>query len=285
MMKNQRFYSLLALAVLFSASAQAQVSTISLKEKKWTNTNCAATNTCDLKEARVRIKDYKVLIDGSYSYGTGLSAHYRTDAVANLENYVWVQWIKGCTFETKVVAGQTQVNYGVSREFFGKNVTYLHPDQVVDSVDQDPVYNSYEGHPRHYLYQWSRVPGSTERKDRELYGIKKPTVPELYVMDHPGTAFMLDGDARNISLEFKICLYRNADAPAQARPEDGEYPGALTCFDWASSYVFNHATGAVENPAGLHPACQVHAPPQPSAEVFKPRIPEGRGMPAPYLIP
>lgn len=284
-MRNRRFLFILAPAFILASPGRAQVSTISLKEKKWANTNCAATSTCDLKEARVRIKDYKVLIDGSYSYGTGLAAHYRTDTVPNLENYVFVQWIQGCTFESRVAGGKTDIRYGVSREFFGKNVTYLHPDPVVDSVDSDPVYNSYEGHPRHYLYQWSRVPGSVERKDRELYGIRKPTTPELYVMDHPGTAFMLSGDARNISLEFKICLYRTQDAPAAAQPEDGQYPGALVCFDWASSYIFNHASGAVESPSGLHPACRVQAPPRPSPEVFLPRIPADRKMPAPYRIP
>ena len=32
-------------------------------------------------------------------------------------------------------------------------------------------------------------------------------------------------------------------------------PGALVCFKWASSHIYNHETGKYEQPRGIHAAC------------------------------
>jgi hypothetical protein len=238
-----------------SVAAHAQVIFTGEKELRWTNKDCAATASCDLKEARFKARDYKVLIDGTYSYGTGLAAHFRTATPETLEKYAVVQFIRGCQFESKIEDGRRRVLWGISREFYGKNATFRHPRWVFDSTDTDPVYNSDPELGRHFLYRWNKVPGSTEKKSEVLYGRQKPADPELYVLDHPGTAFLSDAWARNVSQDFKTCVYKTADVPKDLPAEAVDLPGALVCFEWSSRYVYNHARTAFETPAAIDPAC------------------------------
>src|SRR3989344_5249892 len=67
------------------------------------NTNCFTTATCDLEKIEYLVEDYSVeLLEGS-NYGTRFAAKYTTSSVENLENYVFVQAIKGCVFNSQIV--------------------------------------------------------------------------------------------------------------------------------------------------------------------------------------
>lgn len=229
--------------------------TLRVKEETWENKDCVSTASCDLKGVVFRAYDYKVAIGGDPSFGTGFSARYRTDSVGALPRYGFVQTARGCQFDSAVEGGKVVMTAAYVREFFDDVVPYHHPRWVFDSVDKDPFYNSDKGRPRHHLYQWNRVPGSIERDTREFYGVRKPPTPELYVTDYPGTAFLGGFAAKNISLEFKTCLYRTSDVPAETAPEPAELPGALVCFSWSSSFIYDHARGAYETWDHVHPFC------------------------------
>lgn len=246
------------LAGVLAAPPAGAVETIRVSEKTWTNPGCAQTDSCDLKEVRFRARDYKVWIEGSYSYGTGFSAHYKTETHDSLEKYGFVQTIRGCVFDTYKHDDGARAYWGYIREFYGDKIVHRHPEWVFDSVDTDPFYNSYDDLPRHFAYQWNRVPGSIQRRTREFYGREKPPTPELYVLDYPGTAFAHTGGAgaKNLSMQFEMCLHKTADVPKERAPDDLPLAGALTCFRWDSSFIYNHRTKAYETWDRLHPACE-----------------------------
>ncbi|MFH2202587.1 MAG: hypothetical protein ABIJ96_05700 [Elusimicrobiota bacterium] len=258
-----RGLGILCATLLLTANAYAgEAVTLSVKEETWTNADCRKTDTCDLQEVRFRAKQYKVLVHGTYSYGTGFSAHYRTQDIAALEKYGFVQTIRGCVFDSYEQAGEVRYAFAYNREFYGEVIPFRHAVQVFDTVDKDPFYNSYDDLPRHFAYQWNRVPGSIQRQTREFYGREKPPSPELYVLDYPGTAFVGEGGGvKNLSLEFETCVYRTEDVPKYAAPEAVPLPGALVCFKWVSSHVFNHRTGEFAQSRGIHPFCSEEPPP------------------------
>ncbi|MBI4678582.1 MAG: hypothetical protein HY748_13475 [Elusimicrobia bacterium] len=259
---------LLALLACAEAAA-AQVDTLRVKELAWENKDCAATASCDLKGATFRAYDYRVAIGGDYSYGTGFSARYRTGSVGELPRYGFVQTVRGCQFDSAVKDGKAVLTAAYAREFFGDTAPFHHPRWAFDSVDHDPFYNSDAGRPRHYLYQWNRVPGSIDKRTREFYGVRKPPTPELYVLDYPGTAFVGGAAAKNISLEFETCLYRTSAVPEKAAPEPVGLAGALVCFRWSSSFVYDHARGSYETWDRVHPFCLDENAPAASAAAFK----------------
>ena len=64
------------------------------------NLNCEETQTCDLKGAFVTVEQYKVFIEDSWTYGTGMVAGYETSNLEFLEKYAFVNFIRGCIFNS-----------------------------------------------------------------------------------------------------------------------------------------------------------------------------------------
>src|SRR5690606_9504588 len=107
---------------------------------------------------------------------------------------------------------------------------------------------------------WNEVPGSIDKRTERRYGEQKPAASaELYVIDRPGQAFTLDyGNdcAKNISLEFRTCIYREKDVPLEvSSPSQLDFATPIQCHDWNSSFIFDHQTRRYESPEGIDPFC------------------------------
>jgi hypothetical protein len=197
---------------------------------------------------------------GGYNYGTKMMAEYRTPDVKNLEDYAVVQFIRGCEFYVqKTVSGQVVKDYYV-RDFLGKKDQKYHFKYwVVDSVDSDPMYSNtpegYDWGTRHGLYFWNKQADSFSQDTEVYYYEEKPTVPRLYVLDHPGTAFFMNDISKNISLQFKTCLYKIEDVPLKIEADTMDFNKALKCIDWSSSYIYNYETNQFDHPQNLDSYC------------------------------
>ncbi|MGK5085306.1 hypothetical protein WDW37_18625 [Bdellovibrionota bacterium FG-1] len=220
------------------------------------NFACPPSGSCALKSFSVEANDYKVtLVGGAWALGTSMTARYRTDQVSQLQDFVVVQFIRGCVFNSRLINGKVEKWLTVGRDFFGKSIRFRHPDWVIDAADTDPVYWSapQEKKPRHYYYRWNQKPGSTADETAFAFGLKKPNVPELYVQDLPTGA---DPDyERSVSLKFSTCIFRTQDVPTHIDPSGNALPNAIACLDWASSHVLNPWTGIFESPSEIDPYC------------------------------
>ena len=178
--------------------------------------------------------------------------HYVTNTVPALENYAFVQFIKGCQYYSSD-DGKLNVSY-LARDHFSKRIIFCHKDWVIDSLDTDPAYYSTPSS-RHFNYKWSTTRGSVSENPQKYYGFEKPVYPELYVTDRPGTAFFMNGNSKNISLSFKTCLYRTADIPKETTPENINFGKPISCFYWDSSWIYNSASGKFQSPYYIVKTC------------------------------
>ena len=133
---------LVFIAVLLILPARAEkIKYENIIDKTWKNSDCKKTGTCSLKSFSVLVEDYIVKFSpDDTSYGTTMVARYRTDRVSSLEDYVIVNFIRGCIFESYLKNGEIIKGISTSRDFFGGSVRFRHPEWVIDSVDEDPVY-------------------------------------------------------------------------------------------------------------------------------------------------
>ena len=240
------FSSFFTLLFLLNGNAFAEeVTALSRSEAVFENTNCAERGTCSLKKVRYVAEDYRVKIGGEYSYGTSFAAWYTTSTTEALREYVFVQFIKGCVYTTeKNRNGTVEMSYTIVREFFGGVTRFCHEDWEVDTTDKDPVYWGSSGSVRQYLYAWNLVSGSLGRNTTRVYGMNLPPTPELYVSDLPAQAFYSNGVARNVSLSFRMCMYKASEVPeAVSSPRDVNFAKPIHCFPWKSSFIYDHERG------------------------------------------
>lgn len=218
------------------------------------NAHCELTDTCSLKKVIFREQQYRLGSEGDYSYGTALYAWYETNSLDTLEEYVFVQFIKGCSFASGI---DNETTYVMNRrKYFGEWIVFKHPHWVIDSTDKDPVYNSYPGYKRHFFYRWNEGRGSTYWKTERYYGQIHPIFPELYISDLPNLAKESPNNrAYNVSLEFQIGIYRTEDVPTEIQPDNITFAKPLFSFEWSSSFVFNHDTKTFEQPDEIVPLC------------------------------
>ncbi len=253
----------MALTVVFSAflvvgvfAQDLGVEILNHKTSVFLNKDCKKTKTCDLKKVEYFVEDYRVFVDGAYSYGTRFFARYETKSVKNLEKYVFVQFIKGCGFYSKLVEGQVVTAQEVDYPRDKGNILFRFPEWTIDSRDEDPVYSTFPDESRFFGYRWNTVPNSFSTRTEKLYGEKKPKSPKLYVVDHPGSAFYTNSSAKNISLQFRIGIYRTKDVPVSVAYDNVNFAEPLHYYEWSSSFVYDHLTERFENPSGVVPACQ-----------------------------
>lgn len=199
----------------------------------------------------VTVKKFRVEVAGGESFGMLLKAEYETGSVEALENYGFVMFIRGCKFSSaKDKDGVVCKLVDVYKPHFDSIVPFCFPDWTIDSLDTDPLFNSYVGGNRIYYYRW--LDGDKET----IYGREKPKEPRLYVADHPGgTAFIVNGIAHNISLEIKACLYKMADIPRKTDQKDIDFAKPIHCFSFINSFVYNHDIGRFESPKALDKFC------------------------------
>lgn len=227
-------------------TGKGHLHTVSEAKQVFWNSDCQATDSCDLKRFALTTSAYEAWFsdDPRYpTFGNGVIMEYETASVAALEKYVIVQFKKGCVFNTsKTRAGKIDRNIGDTAPSFGENVSFCFPHWVIDSQDSDPAYNSDPERGRFYLLRWNK-PGSYNNRTQKLYGIQKPRVPIVYMTDYPAGAFVSETGVRNVALQFKTCIYKASDVPAEARRDNIGFAQPITCFQWQNVYVYDFVTG------------------------------------------
>ena len=235
------------------------VSTVRERKTEWVNKNCRETDTCDLKRLSLIQRDYKVKIgDSTENFGTRMVLEYETAKLGSLERYGIAQFIRGCQFHSKRQPdGEVLKDLDVTRFWNGEDVTYRHPNWVLDRVTPDPIdWGFEENSPNRHFYYWNSFPGSIPGGQNYYYGYKKPVNPVLYLRDLPGAAFLSPVGAKNISLQFRVCIYKSADVPLEVSAYNLDFAKPLTCLEWSSSWIYNHAKGRYEQPVDIDPVCQ-----------------------------
>ncbi len=260
------FYGLAFLpAVLYAhSSSKSHVHDVASETQTFLNTDCRETDTCDLKRFSLYVNRHEVWLsdDPDPVYGTLVIAEYETDLMESLENYVFVQFVRGCVFDTvKLPDGGLEKSFGNRTPQFGEDKFACHPEWDIDSEDKDPVYYSRVGQPRHYYYMWGNFKNSNKVSDVKIYGEEKPAEPKLYVYDSPLKAFSQGNFAKNASYEFRTCIYRTKDVPAETEQGNINFAAPIHCFNWRHSYIYNHDLGVFESKKEIDPFCKEKPPP------------------------
>jgi hypothetical protein len=249
-MKRICFVSVI-LAIFFLAESSAahftgkgHIYTLAETKQVFLNPNCRSTQSCDLKRFTLTTSVYEVWFsdDPDYpTYGNGVIMEYETDSLAALEKYAIVQFKKGCVFySSRNAEGRIERNVGDTVTSFGENIPYCFPHWVIDSQDADPAYNSDPEQGRFHLLRWNK-PGSYDRRTQKYYGAEKPTEPVVYMTDYPAGAFVTEMGVKNVALEFRTCIYKAGDVPAQTRRDNTAFAKAIACFEWQNVYVYDFA--------------------------------------------
>jgi hypothetical protein len=251
--------SLLLLTLMVSTGhAAVSLSTKSVQTNKFTNPDCALTDTCDLKSFEVKVTQYGVKIDNDpETLGTKMVANYQTTKSSSIEKYGIGQFIEGCQYVSKLENGVV-VNYPViKREFMGEMISYFHPEMVVDGFIPDPLaWGEDANASRHSTYITKEPSGDFTAKDY-YNGLNLPRDNRLYVIDRPGVAGYYANSERayNISLKFKTCIYKAADVPKDVHFTNTTFATPLHCVEWASSNVYNYEKGIFETLPEISPYC------------------------------
>jgi hypothetical protein len=255
-MKKVLCASLNLLIFLFSINCygdftgKGHVHTIAESKETFSNPDCRANNSCDLKRFTLTSLVQEVWFSDdpiNPTYGNGAIMEYETESVDAIEKYAVVQFVKGCVFSTsKSPDGKIdkQVNYAVSS--FGESIPLCFSHWVIDSQDTDPVYNSDPEFGRFYLLRWNR-PGSYDDRTQKYYGAHKPELPVVYLTDYPAGAFVTATGVKNTALQFKTCIYKASEVPAQTVRDNLTFARPIHCFEWHNVHVFDFHKGVFGN--------------------------------------
>jgi hypothetical protein len=247
-------------------SSEAQSLNHQIQEIEFPKENCEIQGTCALKRAWIDVIDYEISFSESPSFGTRLAAAFETENIETLTEYVWVQWIRGCKYESVQSEEEEEaiITFPIERELYGQYVPDCSQQWIIDSVDGDPVYFSAEDlHlKRHESYLWNERPGSFDHETQHFYKNRPPENPILYVTDRPGTAFFTPANrtARNLSQEFQMCLHREENVPRTIKSFFKKKPKPIHCFYWTSSWLYDFKMKKFTDSHVIHKAC-AEAPP------------------------
>jgi len=243
------FISFLAENSYGDFTGKGHVHALSETKQVFLNPHCRSTDTCDLKRFTVTTLVHEVWFSddpNNPTYGNGVIMEYETDSVDTIEKYAIVQFTKGCVFNSsKNSEGKVKRNVGYVVASFGEDIPLCFPDWVIDSQDSDPAYNSDPEYGRFYLLRWNK-PGSYDLRTQKYYGAEKPRKPVVYMTDYPAGAFVTGTGVKNAALEFKTCIYKASDVPAQTRRNDTNFATPISCFEWRNVYVYDFVTRKFE---------------------------------------
>jgi len=213
------------------------------KDETFTNNHCEKTNSCDLKTFRLKISDVKVTGSFGTSFTTQAYMSYTTVDIESLLSYGIVQFIKGCQWNS---SENGDINFQISRNYYGGITQFKHPEFVIDSFDKDPMYSSTipskPHQTRHDIYRWNKIKDSFDEKSEFRFYNGGLTNARLYTRDFIGTVNYDEKikSATNSSLEFLTCIYKIEDIPSDAGPKDIDPQNAIKCLTWSNSFIFNH---------------------------------------------
>lgn len=245
---------------------------------------------CNIKKVRFETQHYSIQEpDDKYPfYGTLAYSGFEADNFEHLQNYGFVQRIRGCTYEvSKNADGTFKKRIAESIMHLGKKRIYVFPDWSADATTTDPLYYGPSEEDSHLeggrlsLHRWTPKLGVTDKKKtKDLYEIlrlpeskKQQLTPAVFVTDTPSMAYQTDTSSnvfQNVSLEFEICLYKLEDIPLKISDESKLEAVPLICHQWNSQYEFNFEKNKYEYlpQKSLDPFCASQIPKHP-ADVFK----------------
>ena len=230
-------------------SGKGHVHGLSETKQVFLNPDCRSTGTCDLKRFTLTMSVHEVWFSddpNNPTYGNGVIMEYETDSVDAIEKYAIVQFTKGCVFNSsKNSEGKIKRTAGYVVASFGEDIPYCFAEWAIDSQDTDPAYNSDPEYGRFYLLRWNE-PGSYDSRSQKFYGAEKPTLPVVYMADYPAGAFVTGTGVKNAALEFKTCIYKASDVPAETRRDDTNFAKPIHCFEWRNVYVYDFGTRKFE---------------------------------------
>ncbi len=229
------------------------------------HTDCEKNNTCDLEEFGFWVKHFQRKVKKMYTEepeeGSMIYAWYKTASTATLENYIFVQQVRGCSWNVMYYEGKAEANF-LDIEHNGKVEAFCFPEWEIDMVGKDPSYTSEpnDSLSRHFYAQWTERPYDFPTRATKLYGEEKPTFPLLGMVDSPTRAYVRKwGNGRvlahNTALEFHTCLYRKEDVPATLDPIKDIVGVPIGCFDWKSMHVYDPTLGRMTSPDVLPKIC------------------------------
>jgi hypothetical protein len=222
------------------------VHTLSETQQVFLNPDCRSTDSCDLKRFTLTkvVNEIWFSDDPVYpTFSNGVIIEYETAAVAALEKYAVVQFKKGCVFySSKNSRGNIHRKVSDTVASFGESAPFCFPKWVIDSQDTDPAYNSDPEYGRFHFLRWNK-PGSYELRTQKFYGVEKPRRSVVYLTDYPAGAFVTAGGVRNVALEFKTCIYKASQVPAETRRDNIDFAEPINCFEWQSLYVYDFDKG------------------------------------------
>jgi hypothetical protein len=249
-MKTIFFLSFIALNSLIAGDAfghftgKGHVHTLAETSQVFLNTDCEATDSCDLKRFTLTKSVYEIWFADEPdhpTYANGVVMEYETRTVDAIEKYAVVQFKKGCVFySSRKSNGKISTSVGDVVSSFGESIPYCFPRWVIDSQDTDPVYNSDPEYGRFHFLRWNN-PGSNGGQNRNFYGAEKPATPIVYMTDHPSGAFVAESGVRNVALEFNTCIYKASDVPQETRRHRTNFATPIVCFEWQNIYVYDFA--------------------------------------------
>jgi len=228
-------------------------------KKEWKNPECASGN-CEIEGMRISVQ-----ASLSPQFGmTTMVADMKARKPEFLKNYAFVQYIRGCVFESSK-NGPIRL---AAREYLGQSgLPFQHKTWQVDSSQRDPIYWSTRNPgfdpirgftiPRNANYMVSDP--SINEEDR--WGGKESNVLDnrLYVKDMPtggSTSTSSTGvKAVNSSLEFKICLYKIENIPTTVDSSTGMLPDPVACLEWNAHYIYNFPLRRFATISSVHPYC------------------------------
>jgi hypothetical protein len=226
----------------------------------WNNPECR-TGNCEVKAMRLFVEKSN---SGSIA-GNVMSAEIEAQTPNQIRDYAFVQYIKGCIYETD---GQ-QTRF-VPRDYLGRSAyPFKHPTWEIDSGDdRDPVYYSYAqaGYDevrgfvisRNTFYQSSN-PLLNERS--RGWGGKPSNLsrPSIFVHDAPTFSTTRNQGGKTIatvaSLAFRICLHKIAEVPESVTVGATIIPNPIHCMEWSSNYRYDFGTRRFSERAELDPVC------------------------------
>jgi hypothetical protein len=268
-----RLYILFALHAFISPSF-ASVEILSTLEKKFSvnPTSCREQESCALKRFDLRVQRIRFRFKNEpetlATYMTDVRMIYETKSIADLKAFAIVQQIRGCVFDSYWNGREVEKTLTVSRNHMGQDATFQHRHWQIDNDLPVPIYTSVElangTISTHGLLRWNDNPKSLEANNAHFLN-SKITHPVVFATDLPaGVQLYAEKSqgrlhAQNSSLEFRSCLFKTTDLPAQT-DTDGKnvpWPRAIKCWDWESKNIYDFTLGRFTSPKAIDPVCNL----------------------------
>lgn len=231
------------------------------------NEKCETTNTCDLEEIGLWVKHFERVEKKSRGpesqQGTMAYLWYKTQSLDTLEKYVFVQYVRGCTYDVLYGDGEVRAYFPETPHGGKSNAPFCFPDWEIDTTGRDPVYTSEpdESPLRHYYAQWTSVAREFPTKTAKNYGEEKPTFPVLGMVDTPTRAYVRKWGngkvlAHNTALQFRTCLHKTADVPNDLDVKRTVAAPPILCVLWQSIHIYDPKVDRILSPAAVPDICK-----------------------------